>query len=200
MDGPPVTGVAHPGVFAIFKEVKVMSMRVPISAEELEIKVSESDGIDGRSPSRRLGRHQRSPVVRTVRATVTPAVSPAWSLNLSQLESMDSTGLSVVVAEHKRTTNDGGRAADPVIPIGGSYACSNSAASCPTSSSIPACPSERPHLGPLRAPSRGIPADAEFSSYPCSKGCCAGMKRQLRVRSTMGGHEWTRFQGGLRPR
>ncbi len=107
MDGPPVTGVAHPGVFAIFKEVKVMSMRVPISAEELDIKVSESDGI----------------VVVSFRgdldATNAPRLSEQFAqlsrhgvtrveLNLSQLESMDSTGLSVVVAEHKRTTNDGG--------------------------------------------------------------------------------------------
>ncbi len=95
------------GVIAAFKEVKTMTMRVPISAHELEIEVSEPDGravvslrgdLDVASAPRlfeqfaQLSRHGVNRV----------------ELDLSHLESMDSTGLSVVVAEHKRTRNDGG--------------------------------------------------------------------------------------------
>lgn len=84
-----------------------MTMRVPISADELEIEVSEPDGkavvalrgdLDAANAPRLFAQF-----AQLSHEGVTPC-----QLDLSHLESMDSSGLSVVVAEHKRTRDDGG--------------------------------------------------------------------------------------------
>ena len=107
MEKPPVQEWRIPGMLATCKEVMTMTMRVPISADALEIEVSEPDGktvvalrgdLDAPPPPRlfeQFAQLSREGVTRV-------------ELDLSQLGSMDSSGLSVVVAEHKRTKHDGG--------------------------------------------------------------------------------------------
>jgi anti-sigma B factor antagonist len=85
-----------------------MTLQVPLSADMLSIVISESDG-------------RAVVALRGVLDAVTaPKLSAQFAqlsrdgyveidVELSQLDSMDSTGLSVVVDEHKRTQGEGGR-------------------------------------------------------------------------------------------
>jgi anti-sigma B factor antagonist len=83
-----------------------MTLRVPVSSDALEIVVSRPDG--------------RTVVALTgeVDATTAPKLAMEFAalarsgeveveLDLANLESMDSTGLSVVIAEHKRAQSYG---------------------------------------------------------------------------------------------
>ncbi len=96
-----------PGMVAAFKEVKAMTMRVPISADELEIDVSEHDGKTVVALRGELDA-SNAPRLFELFARLSRSGITQVELDLSQLQSMDSSGLAVVVAEHKRTRNDGG--------------------------------------------------------------------------------------------
>jgi anti-anti-sigma factor len=90
---------------AIFKEVKTMTTRV--SADALEIDLSESAG----RTVIRLGGHldaSTSPRLFAQFAQLSRRGITHLELDLTHLEFMDSSGLSVVVAEHKRAQADGG--------------------------------------------------------------------------------------------
>jgi anti-sigma B factor antagonist len=84
-----------------------MTLQMPIAAESLRIDVSD---VDDRTVVRLQGE---------LDAATAPRLYAAFSelsrrgvsrvdLDLSKLEFMDSSGLSVVVAEHRRTRDDGG--------------------------------------------------------------------------------------------
>jgi anti-sigma B factor antagonist len=103
----PVTGVAHPEMLATRKEVKTMTMRVPISADALEIEVSEPEGKTIVALRGDLDA-STAPQLFELFARLSRSGVTQIELDLSQLGSMDSSGLSVVVAEHKRTKHDGG--------------------------------------------------------------------------------------------
>jgi anti-sigma B factor antagonist len=92
---------------ATFKEVITMTTKVSVSADPLQIEVSESKGrtvvalrgvLDANSAPRLFERF----------AQLSRGGVNDIDLDLSGLEDMDSSGLSVVVAEHKRARNDGG--------------------------------------------------------------------------------------------
>jgi anti-sigma B factor antagonist len=87
------------------KEVKTVTTRV--SADALEIEMSESDGgtvirlrgeLDGAS----------SPRLFEQFAQLSRRGVSHLELDLTNLTTMDASGLSLVVAEHKRTKADGG--------------------------------------------------------------------------------------------
>ncbi len=84
-----------------------MTTRVPISAQELEIAVSEPDGKAVVALRGELDASNAPRLFEQFAQLSRNGVTDV-ELDLSHLESMDSTGLSVVVAEHKRTRNDGG--------------------------------------------------------------------------------------------
>jgi anti-sigma B factor antagonist len=103
----PVRGVAYPERLATRKEVKTMTMRVPISADALEIEVSEPEGKTVVALRGDLDA-SNAPQLFELFARLSRSGVTHIELDLSQLGSMDSSGLSVVVAEHKRTRHDGG--------------------------------------------------------------------------------------------
>jgi anti-anti-sigma factor len=92
-------------MLAIFKEVRTMSTRV--SADALELELSESDG---RTVIRLRGELDASSSPRLFEkfAQLSRGGVSHLELDLTHLEVMDSSGLSVVVAEHKRAKADGG--------------------------------------------------------------------------------------------
>jgi anti-anti-sigma factor len=94
-------------MLAMFEEVKTMSMRVPLSAAQLEIEVSEPDGKTVVAVRGELDA-SNAPRLFEQFALLSRSGVTEVELDLSHLKSMDSTGLSVVVAEHKRTRSDGG--------------------------------------------------------------------------------------------
>jgi anti-sigma B factor antagonist len=84
-----------------------MTLQMPMAAESLGIEVSESDG---RTVVRLQGELDAATAPRLY-ATFSDLSRRGVSrvdLDLAKLEFMDSSGLSVVVAEHKRTRDDGG--------------------------------------------------------------------------------------------
>ena len=108
MEKPPVAGMAGPGMLAMFKEVRTMTMRVPVLAHELEIELSQPDGKTVVVALRGELDASNAPRLFEQFAQLSRSGITHVDLDLSHLESMDSSGLSVVVAEHKRTRNDGG--------------------------------------------------------------------------------------------
>ncbi len=91
----------------MFKEVRTMTMRVPVLAHELEIEVSQPDGKTVVALRGELDASS-APQLFEQFAQLSRSGITYVELDLSHLESMDSSGLSVVVAEHRRTRNDGG--------------------------------------------------------------------------------------------
>jgi anti-sigma B factor antagonist len=92
---------------ATCKEVKSMTMRLPISADALEIEVSEPEGKTVVALRGELDA-STAPQLFEVFARLSRSGVSRVELDLSQLGSMDSSGLSVVVAEHKRAKHHGG--------------------------------------------------------------------------------------------
>jgi anti-sigma B factor antagonist len=84
-----------------------MTLQMPIAAESLEIHVSEADGRTVVSLRGELDAATAPSLYATLSDLSRRGVTRV-DLDLSNLEFMDSTGLSVVVAEHKRTIDDGG--------------------------------------------------------------------------------------------
>jgi anti-sigma B factor antagonist len=94
-------------VCAIFKEVIAMTMRVSVSTDALEIEVSASNG---RTIVALCGELDASSAPRLYEefAELSRRGVRDIDLDIAKLECMDTTGLSVVVAEHKRARSDGG--------------------------------------------------------------------------------------------
>jgi anti-sigma B factor antagonist len=95
------------GVCAIFKEVIAMTMRGPVSTDALEIEVSASEDRTVVALSGELDASS-APRLYEEFAQLSRRGVHDIDLDIAKLECMDSSGLSVVVAEHKRARNDGG--------------------------------------------------------------------------------------------
>jgi len=91
----------------MFKEVIAMTMREPVSTDALEIEVS---GSEDRTVVALRGELDASSATRLYEefAQLSRRGVRHIDLDVAKLECMDTSGLSVVVAEHKRTRNDGG--------------------------------------------------------------------------------------------
>jgi anti-sigma B factor antagonist len=84
-----------------------MTVQTPITVESLGIEVAD---IDDRTVVRLRGELDAAtaPRLYATFSELSRRGVARVDLDLSTLEFMDSTGLSVVVAEHKRTSDDGG--------------------------------------------------------------------------------------------
>jgi anti-sigma B factor antagonist len=84
-----------------------MTVQMPLAAESLGIELSE---VGGRTVVTLSGELDAATAPRLYAQFVEMSDRGITQvdLDLSKLEFMDSSGLSVVVAEHKRTSNDGG--------------------------------------------------------------------------------------------
>jgi anti-sigma B factor antagonist len=91
----------------MFKEVIAMTMREPVSTDALEIEVSASED---RTVVALRGELDASSATRLYEefAQLSRRGVRHIDLDVAKLECMDTSGLSVVVAEHKRARNDGG--------------------------------------------------------------------------------------------
>jgi anti-anti-sigma factor len=88
-------------------EVVTMSVQVPVSSDTLGIVVSRPDGRTVVALTGQLDA-TTAPKLSVQFATLARGDQVDVELDLSHLENMDASGLSVVVAEHKRVQSDGG--------------------------------------------------------------------------------------------